>query len=219
MFITLEGIEGSGKTILLENLERHFKESGIAYMKTREPGSSWLGKSIRPLLLQSGNQLAPTAELFLFLADRTQHVEDVIRPALEAKKLVICDRYIDSTHAYQGYGRNFDHELLSRFNELASQNLLPDLTLLLDLPVEIGLHRARLRNTQAGSLDQDEGRFEEESLDFHRRVRQGFLDLARVCPRFVILDATQDPLKVGEQAWQAIKVKQAGSGTSDGRQV
>lgn len=206
MFITVEGIEGSGKTCLLEKLEQCLSAAKVDYLKTREPGSSWLGTALRPLLLQSGNQLEPAAELFMFLADRAQHVAEVIRPALAKGQVVLCDRYIDSTMAYQGYGRNLNRSLLADLNKLASSNLVPDLTLLLDLPAEQGLTRARLRNAQT-DLEEAEGRFEDEQLDFHRRVRQGFLELAAANPRFVVLDAQCAKTKLADLAWQAVLAK------------
>jgi len=149
--------------------------------------------------------LASRAELFLFLADRAQHVTEVIRPALEAGQVVLCDRFTDSTLAYQGYGRGLDTEYLRSLNIAATGGLEPDLTLLLDLPVRCGLERAGERNRSAGMVIA-EGRFDSESLDFHERVRRGYRALAEEEPeRFAIIDASQPPEDVVLQCRSAIE--------------
>lgn len=206
MFLTVEGVEGSGKSTLLAALAKRMEAGGKAVLRTREPGGCPLGAQIRPLLLHADWKPDPKAELFLFLADRAQHVIEVIRPALAAGIQVLCDRYADSTIAYQGYGRGMDVEWLHRLNDFATGGLWPDLTLVLDLPAETGLLRATRRNTDLG-LDQAEGRFEAESLAFHERIRQGFLDRARRYPkRFRVLDATLPPPALAEQAWAALRM-------------
>lgn len=205
MFLTVEGVEGSGKSTLLAALARRMEAEGMTVLLTREPGGCPLGERIRPLLLNADWTPDPNAELFLFLADRAQHAAEVIRPALAAGTQVLCDRYADSTIAYQGYGRGMDVEWLHRLNDFATGGLWPDLTLVLDLPVEAGLRRATRRNTSLG-LSRAEGRFEAESLAFHERIRQGFLDRARRWPeRFRVLDATLPPPALAEQAWDALR--------------
>ena len=206
MFLTVEGVEGSGKSTLLAALAERMGAKGRAVLLTREPGGCPLGTQIRPLLLGTDWKPDPHAELFLFLADRAQHVIEVIRPALAAGTHVLCDRYADSTIAYQGYGRGMDVEWLHRLNDFATGGLWPDITLVLDLPAETGLLRAARRNTNLG-LVQAEGRFETESLAFHERIRQGFLDRARRYPeRFHVLDASLPPLALAEQAWAALRM-------------
>jgi len=191
MFITFEGIEGCGKTTQVNKLREYFESQGKDVLVTLEPGGSRLGKTLRKILLSMESQdLTKEAELFLYLADRAQHVEQVIRPALAKGQIVISDRYADSTIVYQGYGRGLDPQTLHSFNETATKGLWPDLTILLDLPVEIGLKRAVTRNIQK-KLTKDEGRFEAESIKFHNRVREGYLTWAALNKnRFVIVDAT-----------------------------
>lgn len=204
-FITVEGTEGSGKTSLIRAIEEHFIQIKKPYVLTREPGDSELGRQLRPILLGLSQNLCMEAELFLFLADRTQHVQDIIKPNLEASKAVICDRYTDSTIAYQGYGRGMDLQRLEILNDIATKNINPNLTFLLDLPVNIGLTRARKRNTDLQN-EEAEGRFEAEEINFHEKVRQGFLVLAVQEPhRFHILDATQSMEVVAAQAVKVLK--------------
>ncbi|MDL2316580.1 dTMP kinase [Desulfovibrio sp. OttesenSCG-928-A18] len=193
MFISFEGIEGSGKSTALSRLCSLLALSGRAFVRTMEPGGSKLGQSLRALLLDARNSIGPEAELFLYLADRAQHVRQHIRPALEAGSVVLTDRYADSTIVYQGYGRGLDVRELFRLNELAVNGLWPDCTLIFDLPPELGLERARTRNREQG-IDVSEGRFEAEALDFHRRIRAGYLDWAARHPeRCVLVDAEASP--------------------------
>ena len=200
MFLTVEGIEGAGKSTLIGLLSAELEKRGIPFLRTREPGGCALGAQIRPLLLNTTQKLDGRAELFLFLADRAQHVADTIRPALEAGSWVICDRYADSTIAYQGCGRGMDEDALQQMNDWATGGLWPDLTFLLDLPAEAGLARALARNGREG-LTQSEGRFEAEALAFHRRIREGFLARAARWPeRFCVLDAELPPERLLEQA-------------------
>ncbi len=184
LFVTFEGIEGSGKTSQLRFLAAHLRAAGRAVVETREPGGTAAGAAIRRLLLGAeAVPLTPLAELLLYCADRTQHVSEVVRPALAAGRVVLSDRFSDSTVAYQGYGRGLDLETLRALDAHARNGLAPGLTFLLDCPVEVGLARARGR---AGVED----RFERESIAFHERVRQGFHALAAAEPgRFCILDA------------------------------
>ncbi len=199
MFITFEGIEGCGKSTQTELLRKHLEELGHAVLITLEPGGSRLGAELRRMLLSlDSSDLTREAELFLYLADRAQHVHQVIRPALEAGRVVISDRFMHSTLAYQGYGRKMRIETLQRMNSVAVDGILPDLTFLLDLPPETGLRRALSRNMEKNIIS-SEGRFEAEALDFHTRVRQGYLELAsREQERIVVLDAEADPETVFE---------------------
>ena len=189
-FITFEGIEGCGKTTQVELLSRLLEGQGRTVLVTREPGGCAIADKIRAILLDADNHgLVPLAELFLYAAARTQHVAEVIQPALAAGKVVICDRFIDATVAYQGYGRALDIGLIHTLNRLAAGEIAPDLTILLDCPEEVGLERA-LARIQATKGPREE-RFEQESLRFHRAVREGYLHLAAADPeRFVVLDGS-----------------------------
>jgi dTMP kinase len=205
MFLTVEGVEGAGKSTFIGLLEAELVKRGIPFLRTREPGGCALGRQIRPLLLDAAQKVDARAELFLFLADRAQHVADTIRPALESGQWVICDRYADSTIAYQGYGRGMDVELLQSLNDCATGGLWPDITFLLDLPAEVGLGRALARNGREG-LTQSEGRFEAEALAFHQRIREGFLARAARWPeRFRVLDASLPPEGIVEQAMEHLQ--------------
>ena len=206
MFISLEGMEGSGKSTVLKRLHAWLEAQGYEVVLTREPGGSELGKTLRALLLDAENtDITSEAELFLYLADRAQHVSQVIRPALEAGKVVLCDRYADSTVVYQGYGRGLDPNLLHSFNEVATTGLWPDVTLLLDVKPEIGLRRALSRNIEKG-LSRAEGRFEAEAMDFHTRVREGYLTWAALNhKRFATIDASLTPDEVYEQVITAMQ--------------
>lgn len=189
--ITFEGIEGSGKTTQIRLLQKHLLDRDRRVVVTREPGGCRIADDIRKILLDPVNtDLTPTAELLLYAAARAQHVAEVIKPALANEAIVLCDRYIDATVAYQGYGRGFDLALIEELNRLAITGIRPDLTLLFDLPVEEGLQRARRRND--ASLT-NEGRFEAESLAFHNRVRHGYLVCARENQRIVMIDAGRAP--------------------------
>lgn len=191
MFITFEGIEGTGKSTQIALLKAHLEAQGRGVLVTCEPGGSRIGAELRRVLLSLENRdICPRAELFLYLADRAQHVAQVVRPALAAGQIVLCDRFADSTVAYQAFGRGLDPELLHQLNTQAVDGLWPDLTLLLDLDPETGLTRAVTRNRDEGKTVA-EGRFEAESLAFHARVRQGYKTWAARFPqRIRIVDAT-----------------------------
>lgn len=190
MFITFEGIEGCGKTTQIRRFVKRLERRGISLVTTLEPGGTRIGKDIRKILLDSGNKnLSSLAELILYAADRAQHVEEVIKPALDEGKWVICDRFFDATVVYQGMARGQDMELIRILNEKATQGIRPDITYLLDCPVDMGLGRALERNEAQSQKGQD--RFEREALDFHKAVREGYLDLAQEDQdRYVIIDAT-----------------------------
>ncbi|MDR1125754.1 MAG: dTMP kinase [Deltaproteobacteria bacterium] len=197
MFITFEGIEGSGKGVMLGLTLDWLRRAGHSVLATREPGGSELGAALRALLLDTRNSdMAPEAELFLYLADRAQHVASKIRPALAGGQVALSDRYADSTIVYQGYGRGLDVDELFRLNDLAVKGLWPDLTLVLDLDVETGLERALRRNREQG-LAEKEGRFEAESLFFHAKIRSGYQAWAARHPeRIRLVDASGSPAEV-----------------------
>lgn len=186
-FITFEGIEGSGKTTQIRLLAQRLQSRGVPALTTREPGGCPIADAIRAVLLNPDHKaMSPRAELLLYAAARAQHVEEVIRPALAAGKIVLCDRFSDATIAYQGEGRGLDRELIDTLNNVAVKGLTPDLTILLDMPVEEGLRRAIERNDRH---EMKEGRFEQESLRFHERVRQGYLKRVEDEDHFFVVDA------------------------------
>jgi dTMP kinase len=188
-FITFEGIEGCGKSTQVRRLAKKMNALGIPVVSTLEPGGTPIGQGIRKILLDARNRnLSPLAELMLYAADRIQHVREVILPALERGTWVLCDRYADATEAYQGWGRKQDRRMVRRLNSLATQGLVPDRTILLDLDVEKGLSRALRRNRATPHEGQD--RFEKEEISFHREVRKAYLHMARSHPeRFIVIDA------------------------------
>ncbi|MFB3906318.1 MAG: dTMP kinase [Acidobacteriota bacterium] len=189
-FVTLEGIEGSGKSLQLTLLQSELTRRGVRFVTTREPGGTAFGLEVRKILLhRDGPPREPISELLLYLADRYQHLKEGIEPALAAGCHVFCDRYHDATLAYQGHARGLGFELIDRLAEVLALPV-PDLTLVLDLEVEPALQRARARN--AGS--EIWGRFEEEDLDFHRRVREGYRLLSVREPwRVLLVDASGPP--------------------------
>ncbi len=191
MFISFEGIEGCGKTTQVELLAEFLSKLGIPYLVTREPGGTQLGKLIRQILLDPAHsEMEPLTELFLYAADRAQHIAQVIRPTLKASRWLICDRFGDATTVYQGYGRDQDLAFIQQLNEMATQGLWPNLSLLLDCPVEIGLDRARQRIMET-DVEGREDRFEQQGIAFHQKVREGYLELAAQNPeRFRVLDGT-----------------------------
>jgi dTMP kinase len=190
LFITFEGIEGCGKSTQAKRLVNRLRELAVPLVFTLEPGGTTVGQKIRRILLDSRNQhLSPLAELLLYAADRAQHVEEVIKPALEQEKWVLCDRFFDATTVYQGYARGLDMKLIVTLNEKASPGIRPDITFLIDCAVEVGLERALKRNKIQFQEGQD--RFEREKKDFHEAVRKGYLHMAMEDPeRFVVVDGT-----------------------------
>lgn len=190
-FITFEGIEGCGKSTQLRLAAARLTAAGHGVVVTREPGGCPIADAIRAILLDAGNSaMVPMTELLLYGAARAQHVAEVVEPALAAGKIVLCDRFTDSTLVYQGYGRDLDRELIARLNTLAAGSIRPDLTIVLDCSVEVGLARAMTRISAASTAREE--RFEQESLLFHERIRDGFLSLAAAEPRrFVVLDGSR----------------------------
>ena len=205
MFITFEGIEGCGKTTQIKRLENRLTGEGIEFIRTFEPGGTKIGSIIRKILLDSHNKnLSPTAELMLYAADRAQHIEEVIKPALNKGRWVICDRFFDATVAYQGSARGLDMALIDTLNERVTQGIRPDMTFLLDCFVEMGLNRALKRNSELSQKGQD--RFEMERLNFHSRVREGYLELARKNDdRFIVLNGMLDKDQVEKKIFQHLE--------------
>ncbi|MBM4255927.1 MAG: dTMP kinase [Deltaproteobacteria bacterium] len=194
VFISFEGVEGCGKSTQIQLLAESLRADGREVVVTREPGGTALGQILRKLLLEPATPLAPGAEVLMMLADRAQHIQDVIAPAFNANKIVLCDRFADSTIAYQGHGRKIDLSLLTQLNTFACGGYFPTLTFVLDVPVAEGLRRAQKRRG-----DDAADHFEVESVAFHERVREGFLSVARAEPERVhVLDSTR-PLEVVRQ--------------------
>ena len=197
LFITFEGGEGCGKTIQARELYKRLSKLAIQVILTQEPGGTPFGRKIAHLLKWSGSKdISPLAELLLFNASRADLVTKVIKPNLEEESVVICDRYTDSTTAYQGYGRGLDLAMVESINNTATRGLRPDLTILLEVPTEEGL--ARKRNARRD-------RFEREVSAFHQMVREGYRKIAAQEPeRWLILDATQSKEKVAQAIWQRV---------------
>lgn len=203
-FITFEGPEGGGKSTHALALVERMNSVGYTVLAVREPGGTRVGEAIREVLRHNepGEPMCRETELFLFLASRAQLVRQVIVPALQDGTHVVCDRFADSTTAYQGYARNCDADLLGRMNGFSVQGLVPDVTILLDLDAAAGLRRVE-RRLQGVASGKD--RIELEALEFHERVRAGYLDLARRNPgRFRIIDATRPMEEVREDVWREV---------------
>ena len=199
LFITFEGVEGSGKTTQIQRLKKYLTQKGIPCKVTREPGGCSIGEKIRKILLNPDHrEMVPTTELLLYEAARAQHVKEAIKPFLEKEGVVLCDRFSDATLAYQGDGRRINLKWIQRLNHLSSQGIRPDVTFLLDCPSDVGLKRAIQRNR---TLKQErEERFEREEIEFHRRVRKGYLAIARKEPRRVkVIDTRKGEEKVFEK--------------------
>jgi len=198
-FITFEGIEGSGKSTQISRLLNHLTAAGIPATLTREPGGTPIGDQVRRILLDPANRLLdPTAELLLYAASRAQHLREVILPAIAAGRTVLCDRFSDATLAYQGFGRELPVATIRELDRIVTRGLKPRLTVLLDLPAETGLGRARGRNSSQGL--HAEARFENEDLAFHRRVRDGYLRLAQEEPgRFRVVNAARTPDEIQDE--------------------
>lgn len=202
LFITFEGLDGSGKSTHLKHAAEWLQEQGVAFETTREPGGTHLGQAIRGIFLDpERGHIDGRVEAMLMFADRRQHLVEMIEPALAAGRHVLCDRFTDSTLAYQGAGRGVDREVLLGIDRLATHHRRPDHTLLFDLPAELAQQRGQSHARRAGAgVD----RLDAEGLDFYRRVREGFLALAAAEPRrFTVVD-TSGPL---EQAWQRTRAR------------
>ncbi|MBW1828434.1 MAG: dTMP kinase [Deltaproteobacteria bacterium] len=205
MFITFEGIEGCGKTTQAKRLVDRLIDLEIPAILTLEPGGTRICQDIRNILLNTKNKaLSPLAELLLYAADRAQHVGEMITPALSQGKWVVCDRFFDATVAYQGYARGQDIHLIRTLNEKACSGIRPDMTVLVDCPVEVGLERALKRNKMLGQEEQ--ARFEKEKTEFHEAVRRGYLSIAEEEPdRFVVVDGTLTVNDLGIEIFEHIR--------------
>lgn len=199
LFITFEGVEGSGKTTQIRRLERYLTRKGIPCKVTREPGGAPISEKVRKILLDPDHQeIIPLSELLLYEAARAQHVKEVIEPLLKKGVMVLCDRFSDATIAYQGFGRKLDLDLIKRLNHLSTQGRNPDITFLLDCPSDLGLKRAVHRNQQLRK--EKEERFEREKIQFHHRVRRGYLSLAKKYPQRVkVIDTREGEDKTFEK--------------------
>jgi dTMP kinase len=200
LFVSFEGGDGCGKTTQMRSLAARLKSLGCAVLETTEPGGTRIGAQIRRILLDSANQeLRPTAELLLYFASRAQNVEEAILPALAEGKIVLTDRFTDSTLAYQGFGRGLGEQVVADLERIACRGLAPDVTLLIDIDLETSLSRARQRN-----LDLSESRMDAQAAEFHRRVREAYLAMAAREPdRFRVVDGLGDPASVAEAVWKA----------------
>ena len=202
LFITFEGGEGCGKSTQIAALKARLEDMGKTVVQTREPGGTALGESVRNLLQydDAGQGMSPEAELLLFAASRAQHVRELIVPAIAEGQIVLCDRFLDSTTVYQGVARAIDSKKVDTVNQFAIGDTMPDLTILIDLPPEIGLARVHARSD--GQLD----RMENEAIEFFQAVRQGYLDLAKSEPkRFLVLDGSQSVEELETQIWQKVE--------------
>ena len=196
LFITFEGGDGCGKTTQIKLLDEYLQNKGYKTLLTREPGSKGLGIKLREILLNYDGEVSPTCESFLFLADRAQHVDCIIKPALEAGVIVLCDRHTDSTVAYQGYGRGLDIEQIHRLNKIATSGLKPDLTIVLDVDVE----------TSQARVGSEKDRMESAGVEFFERVRNGFLEIAKLEPnRVKVIDSKQSIEQIHQQILELIK--------------
>jgi len=206
MFISLEGIEGSGKSTQISHIRTYLVAQGYTCLTTREPGGTSIGVRIRGILLDPAvAHIDPLTELLLYMADRAQHLAEIVKPALSAGAIVLCDRYYDATMVYQGEARGLGVEQVAQLHRLTFDDLKPDITFLLDLPPDVGLERA-WGQIERGDRTDAETRFEREKLSFHAMVRAGYLNLARSAPeRFCIVDATQSEKEVCTEIVDALK--------------
>lgn len=185
LFITFEGADGCGKTTQIELLNKYLQEKGFKTLVTREPGAKGLGEKLREILLNYDGEVSPNCESFLFLADRAQHVDCVIKPALKDGVIVLCDRHTDSTVAYQGYGRQLDIEQIKKLNEIAVNGLKPDLTIVFDIDIETSMQR----------VGKTKDRMESAGMDFFNRVRNGYLAIAKEEPNRVKVINSADTIE------------------------
>lgn len=196
LFITFEGGDGCGKTTQIKLIDEYLRNKGYKTLLTREPGSKGLGVKLREILLNYDGEVSPTCESFLFLADRAQHVDCIIKPALEEGTIVLCDRHTDSTVAYQGYGRGLDLEQIYKLNNIATSGLKPDLTVVLDVDVE----------TSQARVGKEKDRMESAGVEFFERVRKGFLEIAKQEPsRVKVIDSTQSIEDIHKQVVELIQ--------------
>lgn len=197
-FITFEGADGAGKTTQIEFVKEFLSENNMEYVVTREPGAGELGEKIRDILLNYDGDISPLSELLLYMADRAQHVEKFIIPNLKSGKIVLCDRYIDSSVAYQGFARGLDIERIKLLNSIATGNLLPDITFLFDIETQTAMER----------VGNNKDRMEKEGIEFHKKLCDGYKILAKENPdRFIIIDANKSLEEVKKQTLQELKMR------------
>jgi dTMP kinase len=208
-FITFEGLDGCGKSTQLARLAEKLTLQGFSVVVTREPGGTDAGEKIRRLLLDTRTSgLAPMAELALMFASRAQHIQEVILPGLDAGQIVLCDRFTDSSEAYQGGGRKLGSTPVLELHRVLSGDLKPDLTILMDSDVDSSVERARRRNVARGTSDRDEGRFEKENRAFFTRVRNAYLEIAKREPeRVAVIDARGTPDRTHTKILQTVLAK------------
>lgn len=208
-FITFEGLDGCGKSTQLARLAEKLTQQGLSVVVTREPGGTDAGEKIRRLLLDTRTSgLAPMAELALMFASRAQHIQEVILPGLDAGQIVLCDRFTDSSEAYQGGGRKLGSRPVLELHRVLSGDLKPDLTILMDSDVDSSVERARRRNVARGTSDRDEGRFEKENRAFFTRVRNAYLEIAKREPeRVAVIDARGTPDRTHTKILQTVLAK------------
>lgn len=204
-FVSFEGIEGSGKSTQMRLLVERLRASGLEVVQNQEPGTTVIGKQVRRLLLDPANaEMAPMTELLLMFASRTQAAAEIVRPALERGEIVVSDRFTDSTLAYQGFARDLGVQTVLAMHELVLGSLLPDLTILLGIDVEVGLDRALRRNRESDT-DRLETRIDQHSLEFHARVAAGYRQIAaKESGRFRIVDGTGEPAQIAECIWSLV---------------
>ncbi|TDX51308.1 dTMP kinase [Orenia marismortui] len=196
-FITLEGVEGSGKSTQIKLIKKYLESLNYEVINTFEPGDTEVGQEIRRILLNPNHEnLLPKAELLLYTAERAQHVSELIKPSLKEGKIVISDRYIDATMAYQGYARGINKSLIEELNNIATEGLIPDLTLVFDINPSLSLQRAKRVTSKSNSQGD---RIEAENLSFHQKVRKAYLDLAQKEDRIEIVDASKSINEVFDQ--------------------
>ncbi len=196
-FVVFEGIEGCGKTTQIKLLGDYCRQKGLNCVVTREPGGTPIGEEIRKIFLHSDNvDITHLTELLLITASRVQHLHQIIQPALDNNSIVLCDRFFGATQAYQGYAGDISLELINKSHELFLENIMPEMTILMDCPVEVGIKRSRERNVLEGK-EKEEGRFEDKVMAFHRKVRQGYLEIAAADKdRVKIIDSSQSIEKI-----------------------
>ena len=210
-FITFEGGEGAGKSTQIELLADRLQDAGLSVVVTREPGGSPSSEDIRKLLVSGAIwRWDPLTELLLHNAARREHIRNFIRPVLNRSRWVLCDRFVDSTMAYQGYGHGLGRKVVQDVHRIIADGLMPDLTLILDLPTEVGLARAKIRNEAVAAKAAEEGvkredRYERMAKPFHRRLRRGYLDIAKRDPkRCRVINANRDVEAVAADIWTAV---------------
>ncbi len=202
MFITFEGIDGCGKSTQIARFESRLKKAGIFPVVTREPGGTRTGEAIREILLHfCGADVTPLTQLFLYEADRAQHIEEIIRPSLELGKWVVCDRFFDATTVYQGVVQGQGEDLAEQLNNLSASGLNPDITFLLDCPAEVAMERIKKRESTTKKRDM----FDKKDIDFHRKIRHGYLSIAdKYKDRFKIIDASLAIDEISREIGKAI---------------